>query len=46
MLAVLGAALALLYERTGSLWPPIAFHVLNNTLAMIGALGSDGTGSS
>ena len=44
VLAVLGIALAVLYELTGSLWPPIAFHVLNNTLAMIGALGSDGTG--
>jgi len=40
---VIGIALALLYELTGSLWPPIAFHVLNNSLAMIGALGSDGT---
>ncbi len=42
VLAILGAALAFLYERTGSLWPPIAFHVFNNTLAMIGALGSEG----
>jgi CAAX protease family protein len=46
VLMVIGIALALLYELTGSLWPPIAFHVLNNSLAMIGALGSDGSGSS
>ena len=45
VLMVIGIALALLYELTGSLWPPIAFHVLNNSLAMIGALGSDGSGS-
>jgi membrane protease YdiL (CAAX protease family) len=32
-LAVFGVALAWLYERTGSLWPPIAVHALNNALA-------------
>ena len=32
-LAVLGIVLAWLYERTGSLWPPIALHVFNNALA-------------
>lgn len=32
-LSVLGIVLALLYERTGSLWPPIALHLLNNALA-------------
>ncbi|MGH2954902.1 MAG: lysostaphin resistance A-like protein, partial [Solirubrobacterales bacterium] len=32
-LTVFGLALAWLYERTGSLWPPIALHVLNNALA-------------
>ena len=35
--AVLGAALALLYERTGSLAAPVCFHALHNgvTLAMV-----------
>jgi uncharacterized protein len=32
-LAVFGVALAWLYERTGSLWPPIAVHAVNNALA-------------
>jgi len=32
-LTVLGIVLALLYERTGSLWPPIAVHLVNNALA-------------
>jgi membrane protease YdiL (CAAX protease family) len=32
-LTAFGLALAWLYERTGSLWPPIALHVLNNALA-------------
>ena len=35
LLAGLGFILAWLYERTGSLWPPIALHCLNNTLAFI-----------
>jgi membrane protease YdiL (CAAX protease family) len=34
-LAVLGALLAWLYEKTGSLWPPILLHALNNALAFI-----------
>jgi membrane protease YdiL (CAAX protease family) len=29
-----GVALALLYEKTGSLWPPIFLHLLNNSLAL------------
>ena len=32
-LAVLGFALCLLYERTGSLYPCIALHALNNSIA-------------
>jgi membrane protease YdiL (CAAX protease family) len=32
-LAALGVILALLYERTGSLYPPIALHALNNSIA-------------
>jgi membrane protease YdiL (CAAX protease family) len=44
VLFVLGAALALLYEKTGSIWPAVAFHMLNNSLAMVGALGTDGSG--
>lgn len=34
-LAVLGAAFALVYERTGSLWPPIIFHALNNAFVLV-----------
>ncbi len=34
-LAILGVILALLFERTRSLWPPIMLHALNNTLAYI-----------
>jgi uncharacterized protein len=34
-LAVLGILLAWLYERTGSLWPPIMLHVVNNSLALV-----------
>jgi uncharacterized protein len=33
MLSVLGVLLAWLYERTGSLWSPIALHAVNNALA-------------
>ncbi len=33
--ALLGVALALVYERSGSLWPPILIHVLNNALALV-----------
>lgn len=32
-LAVFGIVLAWLYERTGSLWPPIFLHMVNNGLA-------------
>lgn len=32
-LAALGVILALLYERTGSLYPSIALHALNNSIA-------------
>lgn len=32
-LTMLGIVLALLYERTDSLWPPIFVHTLNNALA-------------
>lgn len=32
-LAVLGIVLAWLYEHTGSLWPPIMVHAVNNALA-------------
>ncbi len=34
-LAVFGMFLAWLYERTGSIWPPIGVHMFNNTLAFI-----------
>jgi membrane protease YdiL (CAAX protease family) len=33
-LAILGVVLALLYEKTGSLWPPIMLHFVNNALAL------------
>lgn len=33
-LVVFGVILALLYERTRSLWPPIFFHALNNAIAL------------
>lgn len=33
-LAVLGVAFAWLYDRTGSIWPPIAAHAINNGLAL------------
>lgn len=35
VLSLLGVVLALLYERTGSLWTPIATHAINNTLAFL-----------
>ena len=34
-LAILGVILALLFEKTRSLWPPIILHAINNTLAFI-----------
>lgn len=33
-LALLGVALAFLYDHTGSLWPPIMLHMFNNALAL------------
>ena len=33
-LVIFGVALALLYEKTGSLWPPIMLHFVNNSLAL------------
>jgi uncharacterized protein len=33
-LAVLGVLFAWLYERTGSLWPPILLHLVNNGIAL------------
>ena len=38
-LAFFGMVLCLLYERTGSLWPCIALHCANNTLAFGAAEG-------
>ena len=32
-LAILGVVLALLFEKTKSLWPPIILHAMNNSLA-------------
>mgnify|MGYP000173810412 CR=1 FL=1 len=32
-LAVLGVLFCLLYERTGSLYPPIVLHAINNSIA-------------
>ena len=34
-LAILGVILALLFEKTHSLWPPIMLHALNNSLIAI-----------
>jgi membrane protease YdiL (CAAX protease family) len=34
-LAVLGFGLAWLYQRTGSIYPTMALHILNNTIAFI-----------
>lgn len=34
-LAAFGALLAWLYERTGSLWPAIIMHLINNTIAFV-----------
>ncbi len=32
---VLGVVLALVYERSGSLWPAVAIHAVNNTLIFV-----------
>ena len=37
---VLGVILALLYEKTGSLYPAIALHALNNSIAFVSAAAS------
>lgn len=34
-LIIFGIVLALIYERTGSLWPAIGLHAFNNTIALI-----------
>ena len=41
-LAILGVILALLFERTRSLWPPIMLHAINNTLAFIYLMADSG----
>jgi membrane protease YdiL (CAAX protease family) len=41
VLAVLGAIFCLIYERTGSLYPVIALHALNNTVAFGAQTGSE-----
>jgi membrane protease YdiL (CAAX protease family) len=33
-LVVLGVIFAVIYEKTGSLWPPIIMHVVNNAFAL------------
>lgn len=40
LLAFFGVLLAWLYERTGSLGPPIALHALNNAIAISTVIGS------
>jgi membrane protease YdiL (CAAX protease family) len=40
--AALGAVLALLYERTGSLAAPIAFHALHNGVTLLVAVYAPG----
>lgn len=40
-LAFLGFLFCLLYERTGSLYAPIAFHTINNAIALSAAVGSE-----
>lgn len=35
-LIVFGLILALLYEKTGSIWPGILLHMLNNSVALLG----------
>ena len=41
-LAFLGFAFCLLYERTGTLYAPIAFHALNNAIAFSAQVDGDG----
>lgn len=40
LLALLGAIFCIVYEMTGSLWPAIAIHVVNNALAFAGGVGT------
>lgn len=40
-LIVLGIAFCQLYERTGSLYPAIALHVINNAVAFTGTIDDD-----
>ena len=35
VLIFLGAMFSILYEKTGSLWPPIILHAINNGFAMV-----------
>jgi membrane protease YdiL (CAAX protease family) len=41
---VMGFVLALVYEKSHSLWPPILIHMLNNTLAIAALYAFLGTG--
>lgn len=41
---VMGFVLALVYEKSKSLWPPILIHMLNNTLAIAALYAYLGTG--
>jgi membrane protease YdiL (CAAX protease family) len=41
---VMGFVLALAYEKSQSLWPPILIHMLNNTLAIVALYAFLGTG--
>jgi membrane protease YdiL (CAAX protease family) len=41
VLAILGVILCLLYEKTGSLFAPIALHAFNNTIAYTAATAED-----
>ncbi len=36
VLVAFGFILALLYEKTGSIWPGILLHMLNNSVALLG----------
>lgn len=38
-LALLGTMLCLLYHRTGSLYPSMGVHAVNNSLAVVGTMG-------
>ena len=44
LLSFLGVILAWLYERTGSLGPPIVLHMVNNSIAIIPLLSCDKAG--